>query len=64
MYNEQTFVVKDKTFSDTAVKELADTKARLLVYKYYHIEKKMQKLPDYQRLLASDGVLIPLMLCV
>ena len=43
MYNEQTFVVKDKTFSDTAVKELADTMARLL---------------------ASDGVLIPLMLCV
>ena len=31
MYNEQTFVVKDKTFSDTAVKELADTKARLVM---------------------------------
>ena len=31
MYDEQTVVIKDKSFSDIAVKELADTKARLMM---------------------------------
>ena len=52
MYNEQTFVVKGMSFSDTVVRELADTKARLLVYRYYHMEKDMQKLPSCQKLNA------------
>ncbi|MBO7612669.1 MAG: hypothetical protein J6S81_02465 [Treponema sp.] len=52
MYDEQTVVIKDKTFSDTAVRELATTKARLLVYRYYHIEKEMKKFPAYQKLTA------------
>ena len=33
---EQKIVVKDKTFNDIAVQELADVKARLLMYKYYN----------------------------
>lgn len=49
MYDEQTVVIKDKSFTDIAVKELADTKARLMMYKYYHAESSAKKLPLFQK---------------
>ena len=49
MYDEQTVVIKDKSFTDIAVKELADTKARLMMYQYYHAESSAKKLPLFQK---------------
>lgn len=49
MYDEQTVVIKDKSFTDIAVKELADTKARLMMYQYYHAESSAKTLPLFQK---------------
>lgn len=50
MYREEKIVIKNETFTDIAIKELADVKARLLIYKFYHMENKAHKLPAFQQL--------------
>lgn len=50
MDREEKIVIKDQTFTDIAVNELADVKARLMVYHYYHQDKEAEKLPMFQKL--------------
>ena len=49
MDREEKIVIKDQTFTDIAVNELADVKARLMIYKYYHQDKAASKLPIFQK---------------
>lgn len=50
MDREEKIVIKDQTFTDIAVSELADVKARLMIYKYYHQDKEAEKLSIFQKL--------------
>ncbi|MBQ5498291.1 MAG: hypothetical protein IKQ13_01685 [Treponema sp.] len=52
MNREEHVVIKDKTFTDIAVNELADVKARLMIYRYYHQNKTAAKLPVFKKFLA------------
>ena len=52
MNREEHVVIKDKTFTDIAVNELADVKARLMIYRYYHQNKTAAKLPVFKKFLT------------
>ena len=50
MDREERIVLRDQTFTDIAVSELADVKAKLLLYQYYNRQRDFYKFPVYEKL--------------